>query len=140
MREIKELSFYLASVVFLLLGIWAAARWTLDQSHSLLPYDSEAQTTAAASTPELASEARSANDPFRQPVWIEPTKKYVYNPVQVLITRPDLPNPAARKTHKHEAAKPRRQPVVSGEARRAYGAEGPSQQLLILPLQHQAPN
>ena len=144
MRELKDMLIYLASVACFVLGIWASASWALNQYHSLLPSEGEGHTMAAASEPDLAGEASTANDPFRQPVWIEPTKKYVYNPLQVMAVRPDPAIPAAvPKTSGHSAAKPaRRRHVVSSEARRAYGSEAQPQpqQLLILPLQHQAPH
>lgn len=142
MRELKLVLIYLTSAACFVLGIWASASWALNQYHSLLPSEGEGHTTAVASAPELAGEASIANDPFRQPVWIEPTKKYIYNPLQVMVVRPDPASPAVvPKMHGPVATKPvRRRHAVSGEARRAYASEGQTQQLLILPLQHQAPN
>ncbi len=142
MREMKALLIYLTSATCLVFGILAAGSWALGEYHSHLPIEPEAQTTAIASTPEFAAQATNADNPSRQPVWIEPTKKYIYNPLQVMSVRPDpAPPVTTRKPNGRAAPKPvRSRGTIDGEARRAYGAVGQGQQLLILPLQHQAPN
>jgi hypothetical protein len=142
MREMKALLIYLTGAVCLVLGILVSGNWALSRYHYLLPFEEGIHTTAVAGKPELAGEAAVAGGPLRQPVWIEPTKKYIYTPAQVMTVKPDpappvtMPKPQGKIAAK--SARPR--VAVNGEARRAYGAAGQAQQLLILPLQHMAPN
>jgi hypothetical protein len=143
MREIKALLIYMTGAVCLVFGILASGNWASSKYHSLLPVEPETHTTAVASKAELAGRATDADNPLRRPVWIEPTRKYVYTPAQVMIVKSDpVPPPVTMpKPQGKIAVKPARSRVAAnGEARRAYGAGGQDQQLLILPLQHQAPN
>ncbi|ARQ02349.1 hypothetical protein [Pseudorhodoplanes sinuspersici] len=143
MREIKALLIYVTGAASLVLGVLASAHWALSEYHSLLPVETESQTTAVASQAETADDSRSADNPFRQPIWIEPTKRYIYTPAQVMIVKPDPTPPVTTmpKPQGRAAAKSARSRVaINSEARRAYGSSGQAQQLLILPLQHQAPN
>ena len=142
MREMKVLLIYMTGAVGLVLGILASGQWALSEYHSLLPIEAETHTTAVASKAELSSEATSADNPLRQPIWIEPTRKYVYTPVQVTAVKPDpMPPVTMPKPQGKIAAKPPRSRVaINSEARRANGSAAQVPQLLILPLQHQAPN
>lgn len=148
MREMRTLLIYLTGAVCLVLGILASGQWASTKYHALLPMEAETHTTAVASKGELADEATSANSPLRQPIWIEPTRKYVYTPAQVVVVKPGSVPPATPmaqatmpRSQGKAAAKPARSRVaINSEAHRAYGSGGQAQQLLILPLQHQAPN
>lgn len=143
MREVKALLIYLIGAASLVLGILASGNWALSEYHSLSPVEVEPHTTAVASNPEPAGDVTDADDPIRRPVWIEPTKKYVYSPPQVATVKvdPAPPVPTTTRPHGKTAAKPVRPRVaINAEARRAYGSAGQAPQLLILPLQHQAPN
>lgn len=141
MREMKALLIYMTGTVCLVLGIMASGNWALSKYHSLLPVEAETHTTAVASKAEVAGET-DADNSFRQPIWIEPTKKYIYTPVQVVTVKPDpMPPVMMPRSQGKIAVKPTRSRVaVKGEARRADASAGQAQQLLILPLQHQAPN
>lgn len=140
MREMRALLIYMTGAVCLLLGILASGDWALSKYHSVLPLEAEIHTTAVASKAELAGAATDMANPFRRPVWIEPTKKYIYTPVQVVTVKPD-PAPVAvmPKPQGKIVVKPVRSRFAgNGEARRADASAGQAQQLLILP-QHQAP-
>ena len=155
MREMRTLLIYLTGAVCLVLGILASGQWASTKYHALLPMEAETHTTAVASKGELADEATSANNPLRQPIWIEPTRKYVYTPAHVASVKPDLapvavmPKPqwkqqGASQGYPHgKIAVKRARPTfaASGGSRRADASAGQAQQqLFILPLQHQAPN
>lgn len=142
MREMKTLLIYVTGAVCLVFGVLTSGNWALSKYHSLRPTGAEAHTTAVASKAELAGEATDADNPFRRPVWIEPTKKYIYTPVQVVTVKPDpVPAVTMPKHQERTVAKPvRPRVVVNSGARRAVASAGQAQQLLILPLQHQAPN
>lgn len=140
MREMRALLIYMTGAVCLLLGILASGDWALSKYHSVLPLEAEIHTTAVASKAELAGAATDMANPLRRPVWIEPTKKYIYTPVQVVTVKPD-PAPVAvmPKPQGKIVVKPVRSRFAgNGEARRAHASAGQAQQLLILP-QHQAP-
>lgn len=140
MREIRALLIYMTGAVCLLLGILASGDWALSKYHSVLPLEAEIYTTAVASKAELAGAATDMANPLRRPVWIEPTKKYIYTPVQVVTVKPD-PAPVAvmPKPQGKIVVKPVRSRFAgNSEARRADASAGQAQQLLILP-QHQAP-
>ena len=143
MREIKDLSLYLIGLACLFVGIWALAGLALDSYRPLLPSDEDVDmTTGSAGESAPPNTVSNAENPFRKPVWIEPTKKYVYNPASVVTVRPDPPKPAAtQRRPRPQNAKPARpRHNIGHDAREAYGSAGKAQQLLILPLQHQAPN
>jgi hypothetical protein len=142
MREMKALLIYVTGAVCLVFGILASGHWASSKYPSVLPVEAETHTTAVASKAELAGEATELADPFRRPVWIEPTKKYIYTPAQVVTVKPDpMPVVAMPKHQERTVAKPvRPRVVVTSGARRAVASAGQPQQLMILPLQHQAPN
>lgn len=147
MRELRTLLIYLTGAVSLVLGILAAGHWALT-GYSRFPGEAETHTTAVASKVELADETTTANNPLRQPIWIEPTRKYTYTPAQVVIVKPNPAPPVMPmapatmpRSQAKAAAKPARPRVaINSEARRAYATGGQVQELLMLPLQHQAPH
>jgi len=144
MREIQQLLIYLAGTTFLVLGIISTGLWAFSEYRPQLPPEPAAHTTAVAtdSAHSAAEDKRS-----RQPVWIEPTIKYVYAPLDVTAVKSaQTPYVTLLKGQEKRAAKPKRRSRtirIDREARRAYGAAGSverGQQLRILPLQHQAPH
>lgn len=157
MRELRALLVYITGAVCVVFGLMASADWASDKYHSLSPREAEIHTTAVASKAERADEGTDKDDTSRRPVWIEPTRKYIYNPSHVVSVKPDLaPVAAMPKPHWKQqgtpqgyshgnppkiVVKPTRSKLANnGEARRADASAGQAQQLLILPLQHQAPN
>jgi hypothetical protein len=154
MRELRALLVYITGAVCVVFGLMASADWASDKYHSLSPREAEIHTTAVASKAERADEGTDRDDTSRRPVWIEPTRKYIYNPSHVVSVKPDLapvaamPKPqwkqqgAAQGYPPGKTAVKRVRPTfaASGGSRRADASAGQAQQLLILPLQHQAPN
>jgi hypothetical protein len=148
MRELRALLVYITGAVCLVFGIMASGDWAFDKYHSLNPREMDTQTTGVASKAERADVGTDMAEAARRPIWIEPTRKYIYTPAQVVVVKPGPVPPATPvapvtmpRSQAKAAAKPVRSRVaINSEARRAYGAGAQAQQLLILPLQHQAPN
>ncbi len=144
MREIRQLLLYLAGAASLVVGILATGAWVFSEYRFVLPTEPSPHTTAVVSEgPKLAGFSSDTDSASRQPVWIEPTKKYVYGPVHVMTVKTDSVS-IVTTPRAHEKRRSVRRPArINDDARRAYGSAGvagQSQQLLILPLQHQAPN
>ena len=158
MRELRAMLVYITGAVCLVFGIMASGDWAFDKYHSLNPPETETQTTGVASKAEPADVGTNMADTSRRPVWIEPTRKYIYTPVQVVSVKPDAVPVAAMPKHqwkqqgtaqgypngnpqgKITVKRVRPTYAASGEAHRAHASAGQAQQLFILPLQHQAPN
>lgn len=146
MREIQQLFIYLAGTTCLVVSILATGAWAFSAYRSERPVE-PAHTTAVAGESDVAHVRSYTDNPLRRPVWIEPTIKYVYAPLDVMAVKSaPTPHVAPPRAQEKSATKPIRQPHtvrIDREARRAYGSAGSAergQQLLILPLQHQAPN